>query len=213
MFMGKAEVTAGVLTLAMVAICAASASATTTLRTDPGGALLSGSTVIVNTSSSPSTLSFPGTGTITCTQESITGDGSVDSSTGSITEQITLFTGYNCHDTIPVINITHCTLTNLPVAHYFADSPVGGFLDVDDVERRCSIAGSTTSFCYYTAASAVGTVLNATSTITFASTSVVTTSGSGSLGAACGSGTGTYSTTLRHIVQFGTNRTITLRTS
>jgi hypothetical protein len=48
--------------------------------------------------------------------------------------------------------------------------------------------------------------------LTYSSVGVVAVAGSGSLGGACGS-SGTFSTTARHHVQVGTNRTVTVQTT
>jgi hypothetical protein len=95
------------------------------------------------------------------------------------------------------------------VVHITANTAVQSTTLVTDPTVRCNIAGSTTSFCYYTAASATGTGNNTASTLAFSSIGVTTVAGSGSLGAACGS-TGTFAVTLNHIVQGGTNRTVTI---
>jgi hypothetical protein len=100
----------------------------------------------------------------------------------------------------------------LPVVHIFASNDTGGTLTINDLTYCCSIMGSTTSFCYFTAGAARGNGNNATSSLSFSSVGITTVGGSGSLGAACGS-TATLSITLTHLVQGGTNRTVTVTTT
>jgi hypothetical protein len=205
-----------VLVLAVLAIGASSASGSTALRTDPGGGLLTGSTTITNTTAAPSVLTLTGLGVVTCNQTNF--DLHVNFSFSvfgvSVTGALTFGTFTSCTDTLPVITISSCTLNpgTTPSIHIFAGNDTGGTTTIDDPTFRCNIAGSTTSFCYYTAGTAVGQGNNTASTLTFSSVGVGTVGGSGSLGAACGS-SGTFSTTLRHMVQGGTNRTVTVQTT
>jgi hypothetical protein len=200
--------------IGVLALGAASASASTALRTDPGGGLLTGSTTITNTTAAPSVLTLTGLGVVTCNQTNFDANVTSNSSAGSITGTLATLTFTTCSDTLPVITISSCTLNpgTTPVVHIFASNDTGGTTTIDDATVRCNIAGSTTSFCYYTAATALGQGNNAASTLTYGSIGVGVVGGSGSLGAACGS-TGTFSSTLRHIVQGGTNRTVTVQTT
>jgi hypothetical protein len=199
--------------LALIAVPTASAS--TALRTDPGGGLITGSTTAVNTSSGPSVMTLTGIGTVTC--NAMTGSATVtrNSSATSISGTLSTVTFTSCTDSIPVIAITSCTLSPnspLPSITVTATNDIGGTATVNDPTVRCNISGSATSFCYFTAATAAGVNNNAASTLTYTGVSVTVVAGSGSLGAVCGS-TGTFSTTARHHVQVGTNRTVTVQTT
>jgi hypothetical protein len=208
----------GVLLLAITAfglLGAASASASTALRADLGGALLSGSTTVTNTTSDPATWTLAGTGAVTCSQTFIDANVSRSSSATSIPGTLAAFTFTSCTDTIPVITYSSCALSPvhpLPSVQISASNDTGGTLTINDLTYRCSIMGSTTSFCYFTAGAARGNGNNATSTLWFPSVGVAVVGGSGSLGFACGS-SATLSFFLRHIVQGGTSRTVTVTTS
>jgi hypothetical protein len=111
-----------------------------------------------------------------------------------------------------VIAISSCSLVpgTFPTIHISSDPNI---VTIDDPTLRCSIAGSTTSFCYYTAPVANGQANNALSTLSYSVGGVVVAGGSGSLGAACGSAAGSFNVLLTHIVEGGTNRTVTITTS
>lgn len=70
MFIRKPTFPAALVVVSLLALGAASASASasTALRTDPGSALLTGSTTIRNTSSDGVAWTFPGVGTFSCGQ-------------------------------------------------------------------------------------------------------------------------------------------------
>jgi hypothetical protein len=76
---------------------------------------------------------------------------------------------------------------------------------------RCSIAGSTTAFCYYTGTDVIGQGFNNPSILHF-NVGVDHVTGPGDLAGACGT-KGNFTTTLTHIVQVSTNRTITITTT
>jgi hypothetical protein len=212
----KLALFAAVSALGLLAIASASASASTALRTDPGGGLLTGSTTITNTSASHATLSLPGLGTVNCAETKFDANVTRNSSATSITGSLAQLTFTSCSDNIPVIGIASCTLSPnspLPVVHIIADNDVGGTTSITDPTVRCDIIASPNAFCYYTPHIANGQGNNVLSTLTFNVTGVTNVPGSGSLGALCGSAAGTFNVTLRHIVQGGTNRTITVTTT
>lgn len=203
----------------LVIACAIAAAATpaqgsTAFRTDPGGNLLTGSTTLTNTTSGTSTVTFPGA-TLLCGQTSLDVDLNSNVSSGSsyVTGTITSYTFTSCTDTIVVINFSSCVLApgTFPSIRALVIKDTGGSFYADDATVRCSIAGSTTSFCYYTLDFYIGLYTNATSEI-LGSADWTATTGPGSLGAACPS-PGLETESLRHLVQGGTNRTITLTTS
>jgi hypothetical protein len=77
---------------------------------------------------------------------------------------------------------------------------------------RCNISGDIRA-CYYTAASATGLVNNLTSTLTFSNVAMVsiTAPTTDALPSGTCGGTGPLSVQFRHIVQSGTNRTVTFQ--
>jgi hypothetical protein len=205
-----------VAALALLAIGASSALATTALRVDPGGGLKGAGSAITNTSAAPSVWTVTGWGTITCNQTNINASVSSSSSATTISGTLNTLTLTTCSDTIPVITYTSCTLSPhspLPTITINSAGGTGGTTTINDPTLRCNIAGSATSFCYYTAASAAGTGNNAASTLTYTNVTLAGVAGSGSLGTGVCGAAGSFSTTLRHIVETGTNRTVTVTTS
>lgn len=82
---------------------------------------------------------------------------------------------------------------------------------MSDLTVRCPVGSL--GACYYTAASASGTAVNATSTLTFSAINIgVVHPTTDSIGPSCGA-TAQLGVRLDHLVQGGTNRTITLGTS
>jgi hypothetical protein len=200
----------------LLIVGAGSASATTVLRLDPGNTAFTGSNTITNTSSSNATLSLTGLGEINCASTKFDADVNSGSSATTIGGTLTALTFTSCTDTLPVITINSCHL--YPVGGAFpsltinAINDTGGTQTINDATVFCPVAGST-SGCYYTAATAVGTGNNAASTLSYNNVAVSTvTPTTNNLGAACGS-SGFFSVTLNHIVQGGTNKTVTVRQS
>lgn len=207
---------AAIAAISMLALGAASASATTVIRTDPGGGLLTGSTTIRNTTSNTAVLQTS-LGGVTCTRTTFDADLASNSGPSSVTGTITSLTFAGCTDHIPLITITECGLhagSPLPTIHITADAGgTGGSVQVTDPTVRCAIANST-SACYYTAATATGSANNVTSNLTFANVAVASVSPTtDALGAGLCGTNATFGVTLQHIVQGGTNATITIRPS
>jgi hypothetical protein len=119
-------------------------------------------------------------------------DLSANMGASSVTGTLTAMTLSSCTDSIPVISISHCSLApgSTPLTHLTAAATTW-LQRIVNWLVRCNIAGSTTSFCYYNAPDASGTGSNINSSLTFSSVPIVNAGGSGSLGAACGPGTGT----------------------
>lgn len=213
----KLTLLTAVAAVGLMGLATTSASASTALRTDPGGSLLTGSTTITNTASDTSTRVFSGLGTIHCAQTFADIDVHGRTSPTSITGTLTGLTFTSCTDTLPVIQYTSCALSPtspFPVVHITATNDQGGTVQITDETIRCSIQGAGTSFCYYTMTSSsnIGAFVNAPSTLTFSGVVLHHVTGSGDLGAICGA-QGAFNTTLTHLVQGGTNRTITITTS
>jgi hypothetical protein len=190
------------------------------LRTDPGNQFLGAPFTITNTSSDPWVITFSGLGTVTYNQTIIESTLTSNANVSGITGNLNRVTLTSCTDTLPGMTYTSCTLdptSPVPTVHVTSDPPVvgsNGGIGITDMRVRCNIAGSSTAFCYftYTTASANGNMVNATSTITFPGIVVHHVTGTGDLGSVCGA-TGTATFALRHIVEVGTNRTVTVRTS
>jgi hypothetical protein len=109
MLIRKTAIVAALAALGLLAL-SASASASTAIRTDPGGALLTGSTTLTNTSSTPFIYSMAGFGTITCSQVSFDADLSSRSGATNVAGSLTALTLTSCTDTIPVLTYTSCHL-------------------------------------------------------------------------------------------------------
>jgi hypothetical protein len=184
---------------------------------DPGGGLKGAGSGLVNTSAAPTVLSVSGLGTLTCNRTNFNGIPTTSSSATTIGGTLNTLTFTSCTDTIPVITISSCALSPnspLPTFTIRASNDDGGSTTtINDPTTRCNIAGTTSTFCYYTAASAVGTGNNVLSTLAYSNVTVAGVAGSGSLGTGVCGASGSFSSTLRHIVESGTNRTTTVTTS
>jgi hypothetical protein len=206
---------AAVAAISLLALGSASASATTALRTVPGGALLTGNT-IRNAGSGPAVLTT-GAGTLTCQQTLVDVDVNTNTSATSITGKLTSVTSTSCTDTILAVNITSCRLhpPSVPTVTIVAGAG-GGTVTLTDPVIRCVTTGS--GACYYTASSAVGQFSNATGTITFTNVPYAgigvagTSPTTDAIAAANCGGNGFYSAELRHIEGSG-GLTVTVTTS
>jgi hypothetical protein len=204
---------AAIAAVAVMAFGAASASATTTLRLDPGNTPFSGATTISNTTARPAVLTT-NIGVVTCNQTFFSADVNSHSSATTITGKLTSLTFTSCTDTIAPVNITSCTLhagSPLPTVHVLGTSSAGGTVSVNGVVERCSVQASTNA-CYYAQnGAAPGTAVNSTSSITYTNIPAVSSAPTTDALASglCGA-TATFSTTLTHIVQTSTNRTVTI---
>lgn len=209
MFIRRLALPATIAVSGMMLLGAASAQATTAIRTDPGGALLNVATTIRNTTSSPAVYTTS-SGTVTCTQSTLTGRATTNTSATSITGtgQVTTTA---CTDTIPVISFQSCQGYGAFPTLSATATPTGGIFRIGDAIARCAVSGSS-SACYFTSAATTAVGNNAASTISVSGVNVVSvTAASDSLGALCGS-SGTFSVTLNHGVNQA-NQTLTLTTS
>jgi hypothetical protein len=197
--------------VAVMAVGAGSASATTTLRLDPGNTF-TGATTISNTTSRHSTF-VTNIGTLTCKQAIFSADVDSHTSATSIAGRLTSLTFTSCTDTIAPWDYTSCAShagSPLPTVSITGTSAAGGTMAINGVVLRCAVRSSTYA-CYYAFAStANGSVVNATSSITYTNVPLgsVSPTTDALAGGLCGA-TMTFSTTLTHIVQTSTNRTVT----
>jgi hypothetical protein len=199
---------AAVAALALLALGSSSASASTQLRLDPGS-ILSGATTITNTSSSPATLSTNG-GEVTCQNTTFDADVASGSSATTISGQLTSLTFTTCTDQHVLLNFTSCHRHGTPLPAISVNGSTGT-VTLTDVIVRCVIQSSN-QVCYYTAATATGSANNALSTLTHTNIPVTGISAPTTDAlppGACGT-SGNFSFQLRHIVQGGTNRTMTV---
>jgi hypothetical protein len=209
----KLAVNAAIVGLVALAGGVAPAAATTALRTDPGGALLTGTTTLRAASggSFTSTSSFGMNG---CSQASFDADVRSNTSATSITGTLTALSFTSCAGSFGVVTTFQgCSLdpdAPFPTIHLIAGAG-GGTVTIGDVTVRCSLMGGS-GFCYFTASSAVGSLANGPSTLTYTFVPFAPVSGTTSLGALCGD-SGSWAWTFTHIVQGGTNRTVTVTTS
>jgi hypothetical protein len=171
-----------VAALGVCAMAAGTASASTFLRADPSGTALSSGATIMNGASDPFTVTFPGTGTLTCTTSTFAATvGASGGATVSATlDQLTI---EGCTDTIPVINYTSChAAATLPTITLTGTSATTGTILLADTTLFCAVSG-TTSGCYYTMASASGAWNS--SSVAFSNVSMTHTTGTGDLGSLC----------------------------
>jgi hypothetical protein len=187
-----------------------SASAHTALRTDPGNLPLSGSTTITNTTSDHWTLSTQA-GTVTCQQASFDIDAHTHTGNPSIAGTLTELTFQSCTDTILSVNILSCHLhlSTLPTVT-ITSGPGGGTVVFGHLILRC-VTTTPGRACYYTSLTAAGSYNNATSSLHFANVAAtaVTATTDAIPPLNCGNN-GTWGVTFTHVVQGGTNRTITI---
>jgi hypothetical protein len=193
---------------AVLAVGFGSASATT-LRADPGNTVFPvGNVTITNTSSNLAVLTTA-LGNITCSSTRFHADVEQNGA-ATLPGRLTALTFTGCDDTIPVIAVTSCHLYTGPVTTVsITASAGGGSVVLGDLIVRCAFAG-TTNGCYFTAASANGSANNAASTIQYSNVSATRVQPTtDNLGDFCPA-SGTFNVTLQHIVQAGTNRTVTI---
>jgi hypothetical protein len=183
-----------------------SASATT-LRTDPGNVpFATGNVTLKNTTSGTATLTTA-IGSLSCTTTHF--QATVNNNhAATLTGTLSTLTFTSCTDTIPILTITSCHLHGPTPGVAVTASGSGGSVNLTDVGVRCAFTSG--GACYFTAATASGVANNAASTLSYPSVNAVhTTATPDDLGFLCPS-SGTFSTLLNHIVQSGTNRTVTI---
>jgi hypothetical protein len=213
---------ATIAALGLLALGASSASATTTLRLDPGNVPFSGTTTITNTTSS-SAIWSSGAGSMSCPLAKFTANLNSHSSATNITGSLTSLTfarttATACTSTLPV-NYDDCSLHGgtIPTVSITSNA-TGGTVVLGDVLFRCRIVGpATPTACYFTWPTATGAENNAASTITFSGVSVTAVGNpagttDGQPAGVCGT-SATFSVTFRHIVQRTTNKTVTITTA
>jgi hypothetical protein len=195
---------------ALLSVGLGSASATT-LRTDPGGQpFATGNVTVTNTSSGTATLTTS-LGNLDCTNTKFVADinnNHAETLTGSLTQ----LTFTSCTDTIPFLTISSCHQHGPnPDVRVTSTGANTGSVNLSDVGVRCIF--TTGGACYFTAATANGVANNSASTISYTNVAASGITGtSDNLGALCPS-SGTFSTVLNHIVESGTNRTVTVTAS
>lgn len=198
--------------VAAIGLCTldtAASPATTVIRTDPGGAKLTGTTTWRNTSSDLAVFTTAAGG-ITCNQAFFDAHVTANHSSSIIGGRLTALTFTSCTDTILAVNIEECALHAPPLPTvWITGTPGGATFKIFDPIVRCKLVSNNIA-CYYTLADPVGAFNNATSSLTFTNipvTAVTPTSDAVPVGN-CGSN-GTFSTVFTHIVDDG-NRTITV---
>jgi hypothetical protein len=187
----------------------------TAVRTDPGGALLTGATTLRNTSSGSAFFSSVW-GTLTCGQTLLAADLNANANaTTSITGTVTSLTFTSCTDTISAVTYTSCSLHGggtLPTVRLTGAPSGGGSMLLNHVVVRCGIAESAVAACYLDL-NGNGSFGNAASSLSLSlPVQTVFPTATALPGAYCVE-SGSMNVTLNHIVQGGTNRTVTLTTS
>ena len=212
MFIRKLATLAAIAALGLLVLGAASASAHTVLRTDPGNSPLSGATQFTNTTSDHWTLSTLA-GNITCSQASVTFDTTTHTGNPVINGTLTNLTFQNCTDTLIAVNIISCHLhaSTIPTVSIIAIAG-GAQVTFGHLILRC--ATNAAQACYYTSATSVGIYNNATASLHFSNIAANAVSPTTDAVAPANCGTnGNWSVTFTHIVQSTTNRTLTVATS
>jgi hypothetical protein len=198
--------------LGLLVLGAAVAPAAVTVRTDPGGALLTGPTTLRNTTSDAAVLTTS-TGAITCTQASFDAHLTANVSSSIIGGGLTALTLTACTDTLPTVNIEECALhaPTLPQVR-LTSTAGGGDFTVIDPTIRCKLVAQNTA-CYFTLGNLSGFFNNAASSLTFTNIAVTTVTATADAVAPglCGTG-GLFSTVFTHLVD-DANRTVTVTTS
>jgi hypothetical protein len=209
MSISKRALLAILAALGLLLVGAMSASAHTSLRTDPGNAPFIGPPGITSTTSSDFTLKTQ-TGTVTCQTSTFTADVNVNTGIESITGQLTTLTALGCTDTLPQVNITSCHLENKPDVHISSNISIGGTFLVTDPTLRCALANGVNA-CYYTSPVAPGQFDNIASVLAFENipANPVIATPDALPPAPCGDA-GAWTVTYQHVVQELTNFTLTV---
>jgi hypothetical protein len=109
----------------------------------------------------------------------------------------------SCADTVPLLTVTSCH------QHRPSELTVSTTLvTLKDVVVRCNLSGIAQG-CYFTAGTAAGTVNNAASTLSYTNVNASSVNPTGDAFGFCPS-SGTFTVVLNHIVEVGTNRTVTV---
>lgn len=197
----KLTVSLAVAASGLLAIGSASASATT-LNTDPGNVPFATGNVTTKNTSSGVALFTTALGNFSCSTTHI--EAAINNNHAAVLPgTLNHFSLTSCTDTIPNLTFTSC--------HQHGTAPIDvstATVTLTDVTIRCSFA-ETSQGCYFTMSTAVGTVNNPASTLTFSSVSAGSVNPTGDLFFFCPS-SATFSVVLNHIVEVGTNRTVTV---
>lgn len=212
--MSARTLVAAAAAFAILLLGAASAPATTVVRTHPGNQIVpAGATLTGGDNGGRAIAVLTSLGTISCGAYS---DGTLAQPDGNpaVTGTLNSFILAPCSDSFPVINITSCTAVP-PFPHITVTATgTGGTNTLTNLYKRCTIAGSPTSACYYYAATATALFTNVNATLTYANVAMqhtVPPGGTGDLGALCGT-TGSFSADFPDIHTTG-GRTLTVTTS
>jgi hypothetical protein len=182
----------------------------TSLRFDPGNVAAPASTIRITNTTSDTAVLTTGLGKIDCRDTKFTAD-VLNSPATVLSGRLTQLTFTTCTDTIAPINVTSCHLHTPPIPVIQIHANVGGSAQtVIDPVVRCAIQNST-SGCYFTAATAQGVGVNANASLNFPAVSAATVAPTtDALGVGLCGLDGTFSVTLTHIVEEGSNRTVTV---
>lgn len=195
----------------------ASASAALTVRTDPGGPLLSGSTVIRSTSGDPAVIDHNAVATFTCTTTTFRGDLNSRSSPTAITGRLTELTFTNCSNYVtPFQYPSGCALhaPGTAPAMNFTAQQGGAFVEITDATLRCPRQdGAIGGVCYWTFSSMLGATLNNPTTLDVPAASATSTTATGDATLALCPSAASLKFRVTHLVQDGTNRTVTFTTT
>jgi hypothetical protein len=207
MFIRKVALMAVVSAIGALGASVSSASAATWITDELGN----NPSTITSNASDPATLSLAsGFGDITCNRTTF--NMSVGAGGGaSVSGTLNSLVFENCTDSIPVITISQCSLSGGTPTATITASAGGGTVALSTTTVFCAVAGSSNG-CYYQAPSASGSANNAANSITFTNVTTNHVSGTGDLGALCGSG-GAFGVTLTQVVNAANNSPVTLLTA
>lgn len=189
----------------------AAQAAPVTLRTDPGGEVLTAPTTLRSTSADAAVFTTSA-GSIACTVGNLHADVTSAISSSIIGGQVTALTFSACVDTLPTVNIEECALESTATLWITSAAGGGTFTGLHPVISRCKLISQPIA-CYFTFEHFTGTFSNADSSLTVAPQGVTSVSPTpDALGPGlCGTGQ-TFSTTFTHVVDAG-NRTLTVTQS
>jgi hypothetical protein len=199
--------------VAMTAVLALSAggigsASATTLRTDPGNVSFPTGNVTIKNTASGTALLTTSVGNFACTTAHL--QATINNNhAATLTGTLSQLTLTSCTDTIPLLTFSSCHLHGAAPTVAITANGTGGSFNLTDVGLRCSFT-SPGGACYFTAATANGTANNAASSISYTGVAWNGIPGTAdSLGGLCFS-SATFSVVLNHIVEAGTNRTVTV---
>ncbi len=161
-------------------------AATSVMRKDPGGAMLTANSTLTSTAG-VLTLTT-GTGAVQCDTGKVTIKVTAPDGNPSVTAHVESMTYDSCNDTVPMLDITECAaIAPLPTLTITAGAG-GGTVTFNSIRLRCPVAVGGDA-CYYTSAPVVANLANVNSGLAFVNAGMDYAPPTGSMdafGADCG---------------------------